>query len=337
MTEERKTGSAIDYKAELHQKIKAAKSICILGHIGPDGDCAGSVLALRNYLRNLCRACGTEKTVRACLEEFSEKFSYLSGYAEISHDPAEEAGYELCLVCDCADAGRLGKFVRYLNGAKDSFCIDHHVTNRGFAKTNLILPDASSTCEVLYDLLEAAYIDKDVAECIYTGLVHDTGVFRYSCTSRHTMEIAGACMEYGIDFGNIIDDSFFAMNPNQKLILGRALSEMQTLMGGKFVVSHVSAETMQLYGVTNKDMDGIIDELRTTRGALCAAFMYQTQNRQYKVSLRSNSEALDVSAVAQSFGGGGHKKAAGCFLGPNPRQNVEKIMAELEKQLGESC
>lgn len=320
-------------KERFHQMIREAESICILGHIGPDGDCAGSTLGVESYIRNLCSREGLTKRIQVYLEEFSAKFSYLPGYDRISHDPAEEKSYDLCIVCDCADDTRLGKFIRYQKSAAHSFCADHHITNGGFGETGIILQDASSTCEVVFDLMEEAYVDRDVAVCIYTGIVHDTGVFRYSCTSRHTMEIAGKCMAMGIDFGEIIDDSFFAMNLNQKLMLGRVLSEMRSYMDGRFVVGAVGAETMKLYGVSNKDMDGVIDELRTTRGALCAAFLYQTQNRQYKVSLRSNCEEVDVSRIAQSFGGGGHRKAAGCFMSPALEQDIRLLMEELQKQL----
>lgn len=321
-------------KETFNQMIRSAQSICILGHISPDGDCAGSTLGTWNYIRNLCAESGQEKIVQVYLEELSAKFSYLTGYEAISHDSTEEKTYELCIVCDCADDGRLGKFVRYLKTSEHSFCVDHHVTNSGFAEVCRILPESSSTCEVVYDLMEPRYIDRAVAECIYTGIVHDTGVFRYPSTSHHTMEIAGACMDFGIPFSEIIDDSFFAMNLNQKLIMGRALSELRAYLDGKFVVSYVNAETMKLFGVTNKEMDGIIDELRTTRGAVCAVFMYQTLNRQYKVSLRSNSDALDVSRVAQLFGGGGHRRAAGCFMSPVPEQNIEKLIAAVREQLG---
>ena len=322
---------------KLNEMIRVAESICILGHIGPDGDCAGSTLGMRSYILSMSRAEGLQKTVQVYLEEFSEKFSYLPGYETVSHDPAEEKRYDLCIVCDCADEGRLGKFYSYLKNAGKSFCADHHVTNGGFADVCEIRPEASSTCEVIWDLMEQRYVNRDAAVCIYTGIVHDTGVFRYSSTSPHTMEIAGRCMSFGFDFGEIIDDSFFAMSFGQKLILGRALSEMQSRLSGKLVASSVSAETMQFYGVGKKEMDGIIDELRTTRGALCAVFMYQTQNRQYKVSLRSNTDAVDVSRIAKAFGGGGHKRAAGCFMSADPAKNLEKIEAEVEKQLAEEC
>lgn len=323
-----------EMRARFNGMLDEAKSICILGHIGPDGDCLGSTLALWNYVKARGRAAGTEKKVQVYLEEFSSKFNYLPGAAEICSDKQAEGSFELCVVCDCADEGRLGPFARFYRSASHSFCIDHHATNAGFAEAAVIKPEASSTCEVLFDLMEPEYIDRDVAECVYTGLVHDTGVFRYSSTSPHTMEIAGKCMAYGFDFGSIIDDSFFAMSLPQKQVLGRVLMEMEAHLGGRLVASAINRKTMEFYGVTGKEMDGMIDELRTTRGAVCAVFQYQTLNRQFKISLRSNSDQLNVAAIAQQFGGGGHVKAAGCFMGMNPKENLKKIIAEVEKQIG---
>lgn len=323
-----------DMRAQFNALLDAADSICILGHIGPDGDCVGSTLALRNYIRNRSRARQSAPEVQVYLEAFSPKFNYLLGAAEICTDKQAEGNYALCVVCDCADEGRLGPFAHFYRSAAHSFCIDHHATNAGFAENFVIKPEASSTCEVLFDLLETEGIDRNVAECVYTGIVHDTGVFRYSSTSPHTMEIAGQCMGYGFDFGNIIDDSFFAMSLPQKQVLGRVLAEMEAHLDGRLVAGAIDRKTMEFYGVTGKEMDGMIDELRTTRGAVCAVFQYQTLNRQFKISMRSNSDALNVAAIAQKFGGGGHVKAAGCFMGMNPKENLQKIIAEVEKQIG---
>lgn len=353
-----------EIKKKFNEQILAANRICILGHTGPDGDCAGSTLGLRNYIRNLknmpkslqkkvhqqdqnCMsddkalageeangAEETEQTVQVYLEAFSEKFSYLTGYDNVCHDPEDARTYDLCIVCDCADINRLGKFAHFMETAAHSFCIDHHVTNAGFAEFSRICPDASSTCEVLYDLLEKEYVDRAVAECIYTGIIHDTGVFRYSSTSPHTMEVAGECMRFGFNFGEIIDDSFFAMTFLQKQVLGSVLSNASEWMSGRLIFASIDAKTMESYGIGKKEMDGFIDQLRTTRGALCAVFMYQTKDRQYKVSLRSNSDRLDVAKVAQVFGGGGHVRAAGCFMSPDVNLNRKKIIAEVEKQIG---
>src|SRR5699024_492363 len=153
---------------------------------------------------------------------------------------------------------------------------------------------ASSTCEVLFGQMDEKYIDKSVAECLYTGIVHDTGVFKFSCTSPKTMEIAGRLMGKGVDFGNIIDDSFYRKTYIQNQILGRALLESITFLGGRCIFSAIRQNEMKFYGVDGKDMDGIIDQLRLTEGVEVAIFMYQTGASEYKVSLRSQN-IVDVS------------------------------------------
>ena len=323
-----------EFKALFNKKISNAGSVCILGHISPDGDCLGSTLSVASYIKNCFCADGKEEDrVRVYLEEASSKFAYLKGFSDICHDEKEVKAYDLCIVLDCGDTGRVGKFLPFLKAAGDSICVDHHITNEGFAASSLIEPDASSTSELVYDLFLPEYIDRDIAEAVYTGIIHDTGVFRYDCTSAHTMEIAGACMSHGIDFGHIIDDSFFAMDKNQKAVLGRVLSEMEVLLDGKIALGHIDAAAMELYGVTSKDMDGIVDQLRTTRGVLGAIFMYQCRNRTYKVSLRSNSDSFNAARTAMAFGGGGHVKAAGCFMGTDLRDDINKLVHEISLQL----
>lgn len=188
----------------LEQMLEGTKSVAILGHVRPDGDCLGSALGLYNYLRL------NHPDIRAAvyLEESSPKFNYLKGYDKIRHQ-VDDAYYELCVCLDSGDIQRLGDFKHYLDQADKSLCLDHHVTNTRYGGTNVVPDEASSTCEVLFDQLDEEKIDRHTAECLYTGIIHDTGVFKFSCTSAHTMEIAGKLMEKGIDFGAIIDNSFY--------------------------------------------------------------------------------------------------------------------------------
>ena len=188
----------------LEQMLEQTGSVVILGHVRPDGDCLGSTLGLYHYIQTNYPA------VRAAvyLEESSPKFGYLTGYEAIRHETDEER-YELCICLDCGDEERMGAFGVYLANASKSLCLDHHITNTRFCEVNLVSENASSTCEVLFEQLDEEKIDKAAAECLYTGLIHDTGVFKYSCTSARTMEIAGKLMAKGIDFGSIIDNSFY--------------------------------------------------------------------------------------------------------------------------------
>lgn len=311
----------------LLDKIAAANRIAILGHTRPDGDCVGSTLGLANYIA----LNNPEKEVCVYLEEASEKFAYLKGFEQIRHETDEEV-YDLCVCLDSGDRTRLGMFGIYLDRASESICLDHHVTNVGYADENLVVGDASSTCEVLFTQLDEEGIDKAVAECLYTGIVHDTGVFKYPCTSPKTMEIAGKLMAKGIDFGAIIDGSFYRKTYIQNQILGRALLESICFMHGKCIFSVIRKKEMNFYGVDSKDLDGIVEQLRLTAGVECAIFLYEVGPQQFKASLRSISE-VDVSKIAAYFGGGGHVRAAGCTMNGNMHDVINNLALHIAKQL----
>lgn len=311
----------------LEQMLEGTGSVVILGHVRPDGDCLGSTLGLYHYIQTNYPA------IRAAvyLEESSPKFGYLAGYDAILHETDEER-YELCICLDCGDEERLGSFGVFLANASKSLCLDHHITNTRFCEVNLVSENASSTCEVLFEQLDEEKIDKAAAECLYTGLIHDTGVFKYSCTSARTMEIAGKLMAKGIDFGSIIDNSFYKKTYVQNQILGRALLESITFLDGKCIFSALRQSEMEFYGVNGKDMDGIIDQLRLTEGVEVAIFMYQTGPQEFKVSLRSQN-AVDVSRIASYFGGGGHVRAAGCTMSGRIHDVVNNLSLHIAKQL----
>lgn len=308
--------------------LEDVKTMAIIGHIHPDGDCIGSCLAAYNYLEEHY----PEVTVSVFLETPPVKFAYLKNIERICSDFQTEAEFDLCLCLDSSDTLRFGEAVKYLESAKKSICVDHHITNLRFAGENIVESGASSTCEVLYGLLEADKISKAVAECLYTGIIHDTGVFKYDCTSTKTMEIAGTLMAKGIDFSSIIDNSFYRKTYVQNQILGRALLESITFFDGRCIFSVIHKKDMEFYGVTSADMDGVIDQLRITEGVECAIFMYETAFREYKVSLRSTT-SMDVSKVAVHFGGGGHVKAAGCTMGGSVHDVINNLSAQIARQL----
>lgn len=317
-------------KKKFEAFLDSAHTVCILGHINPDGDCVGSTLALYNYIKKR----NPEKKVTVFLDKPSEKFAYLNGFENVVTEPAIDKSHDFAIVCDCGDTKRLGKYVKYLETAKTSFLIDHHATNQGFCDEYLIEAKASSTSEMVYSFMDEELIDKNIAECIYTGIIHDTGVFKYNSTSRKTMEIAATCMETGIDFGKIIDGSFYSMSVAQRRLLGYVLMDLKEVFDGKFVYATLDAKTMQSYGIeSSRDTDGFIDNIRETDGALCAAFFYQIPDGTYKGSLRSNSTSIDVSKIAVNHSGGGHIMAAGCHLSKNVEEDIEKIIEEVREQI----
>jgi phosphoesterase RecJ-like protein len=316
---------------KLAYQLKGIKTVAIAGHVRPDGDCAGSCLGLYNYIKE----CFHDIEVDLYLEEISEVFYFIKNSDQIDSQYQKEQEYDLFIALDCGDKERLGNAVKYFDGAKKTICIDHHISNNGFADINHIITDASSTCEIVYTLLDEEKISKEVAEALYVGIVHDTGVFQYSNTSKLTMSIAGNLMEKGIDFSRIIEETFYKKTYVQNQILGRALLESILILDGKVIVSALKKADMIFYGVTSKDLDGIVSQLRVTKGCECAIFIYETGNHEYKVSLRS-SDLVDVSKIASYFGGGGHKKAAGCTMVGTIHDVVNNLSLHIEHQLKEN-
>lgn len=306
--------------------LKDVKSVGITGHIRPDGDCTGSVLALYNYIvENM-----PETDVDLYLEQPGSEFYYLKNIDKIKNTP-EDKKYDVFFVLDCSSLDRIEPFISCFNNASKTVCIDHHVSNTGFTDLSKIEPQASSACEVLYGIMDADKISRNVAECIYTGIIHDTGVFKYSCTSKKTMEIAGEMMEKGIDYSDIIDNTFYKKTYVQNQILGRALLESVLFYDGKCIFTTVTMDEMEFYGVTGRELGGIVEQLRLTDGVEVAIFLYQTGEEEYKVSLRSKKK-IDVAAIATQFGGGGHVRAAGYTAKGSVYQIINSIGELIEKQ-----
>ena len=309
--------------------LQGAQTIGITGHVRPDGDCVGSCLGLYNYIKQTM----PEAQVQVYLEQPGAEFSYLSGIENIRSTADADRKFDVFFVLDCSDMERIRPFAACFANASRTICIDHHISNVKYADMNVVEPEASSTCEVLYKTLEEDQISKETAECLYTGIVHDTGVFKYSCTSKDTMAIAGRLMDKGIDYSEIIDSSFYKKTYVQNQILGRALLESVLFYQGQCIFSAVSQKEMDFYGVTGKELGGIIEQLRLTDGVEVAIFLYETGNSEYKVSMRSK-KYVDVSRIATLFGGGGHVRAAGCTMQGTVHDIINNIGAQLELQMG---
>ncbi len=317
---------------KLDEILKGAESVAMAGHVRPDGDAVGSTLALYNYIKKEW----PEKKVTLFLEKPADIYSYMKGFDEITvlnKDLPDEV-YDLFIAMDLGDLDRLGDAEKFFTAAKDTACIDHHISNTGFGDHSYIEPEASSTSELVFNLLDEEKLDKDIAVCIYTGIIHDTGILQYSNTSRHTLEIVGKLIEFGFDFTEIINKSYYEKTYVQNQILGRAVMESILFMDGHCIASVIDHKTMDFYGATSKDFDGIANQLYKTKGVDCAIFMYESSHEQnlYKVSMRA-SNRINVADIAKKFGGGGHRKAAGFSMNGTYHDILNNISAEIENQL----
>ena len=198
-------------------------------------------------------------------------------------------------------------------------------------------PKASSAAEVLYDLIASRQeyldlIDKELAQTIYIGIIHDSGVMQYSNTSPKTLRIVADLISYGFDFPKLIEETFYERTYIQSQITGRAVLEAFPMLDGKCMVSMVDRKTMDFYGAEKKDLSGIVNELRNIKGVEVAIFIYEVGTQEYKISMRSRSY-IDVAKVAVFFGGGGHVRAAGCNMNGNFYDIVNNLMEQIVLQM----
>ena len=311
----------------LLEECKGAKRIGISGHVRPDGDCVGSCLALYLYLKK----CLPKMYIKLFLEKPANIFAEMKGYDEIDSTFPEEEQFDVFFALDCVP-DRMGEAEKYFWAAGKKVNIEHHISKSGCGDGNLVRPNLGATCEVLYDLMERDKLDRDIAIALYTGIIHDTGVFQYSNTTPDTLKRAADLITFGFDFSKLIEETFYQKTYLQTQIMGRALMESIRFMDGRCIVSVIDRKTMDFYNVVPKDLDGIVNQLRNIKGVSCAIFMYEVGVLEYKVSLRSD-ENVDVSKVATYFGGGGHVRAAGCTMKGTFHDCVNNLAIQIEKQL----
>ena len=309
-------------------EVKDAKSIGISGHIRPDGDCVGSCLGMYLFLK---KTLPEDVVIDIILEQPPEIFACLSGYDCIKPYPRRQA-YDVFIAIDCS-SDRMGDAQVGFDKAHKTINIDHHISNSGCADVNYIYPKASSASELVYDVIDSDQIDIEIAKALYIGIIHDTGVLSYSNTSPKTLETVAKLIGFGFDFPKLIDETFYEKTYVQNQILGRALTESILFLDGRCIVAGIDGRTMRFYGVTSKDMDGIVNQLRFTKGVEVAIFMYELESQKWKISLRSCSDEVNVAAVAEVFGGGGHVRASGCMMNGSFHDVVNNLSKYLEEQL----
>lgn len=313
----------------LEEQLAGVRSVAIAGHVKPDGDCVGSCLATYNYIKEY----HPQIRVHLYLEPIPNLFKFLTRAEEIISEPDNTAQYDLMIVQDCGDIGRLGKAASLVRHAQRVICIDHHISNTGFGDDSYIFPKASSTSELIFDLMETERITRQIAECIYVGMIHDTGLFQYSCTSPKTMRIAALLMEKGINFTEIVDKTYVQKTFEQNQILARALEKSRLHLNGACISSIITKEDMEACHVLPKHLEGIVSHLRSTKGVEAAVFFYPKDETEYKISFRSASDAVNVAEIAMRYGGGGHIRAAGASTKLDPEDCLEQILELIRQQL----
>lgn len=315
---------------EIAAAIKNSSRVLLCGHVVPDGDCLGSVAALGLILEGLGK-----KVVMASPDPLPENLLFLPG-ADRFYTGGNGAGmdFDTFIVLDCSVSDRLGSFKKYLDRQLVIINIDHHMNSSDFAHYNYLDPGAAATGEILTDLIGimGARIDRDVATCLYTAIVTDTGSFQYENTSPETLRKAAMLMETGIQASRI-NVLLYEEKPLQNIrVLGAVLDRMRTSACGKVAWSVVEKAMLDSFSAGVEHTDGLINFLRTLKGVEVAILIREMDAGKYKVGFRSKGE-VDVHRLASRFGGGGHMRASGCVLSGKLDQITEMVVGEAVKEV----
>jgi phosphoesterase RecJ-like protein len=309
--------------------INKSSKIAVTSHVQPDGDNVGSSLALCLALQKLGK-----QAMYVIDDNIPEVYRFLKGAREVDRLSSLTAlDYDLVIAMDCGDMERLGK-VRQLAEKTRLINIDHHISNTRFGEINLVEENASATAEIAYKLIKSMgiFIDRDIAECIYTGIVTDTGMFQYSNTSEETHSITAELIIAGVSPSDIFN-KVYQNSPKEKVILMKeALKSLEFYNDDK--VSCISISKAQIDNIAKEDLDteGIVNLGRDIAGVEVSIFLKEKETNVVKVSLRSKSY-VDVCVIAKDFGGGGHVRASGCTITGNLEQAKQQILLALQKQI----
>ena len=302
--------------------IGDAQTIILTSHIRPDGDSIGSTLGLMHYLR------AQGKDARVLIDDDLPRiFKVLPGL-EMIERPAEGVRYtaDLLIVCD-VELKRTGNVVSSVDAVR-VLNIDHHVTNDEEAEYLYLNPDYAATCEIMHDLIGAmgGTFSLDVATCLYTGMATDTGFFRFSNTTPHTMRAAANLIEVGVK-PNIISVAMELKSYDEVMAQVRAIRNLEMFHDGMVAAVFIDEEKAKEVTTT----EGLLDKLRVIEGTQVVFFMKWLEKNAYRVSMRS--KGTNVSRIAQGFGGGGHIRAAGCTLHGSFDEAKKTILAAIGEEL----
>ncbi len=301
-------------RAAAVEALRAADRILIAGHVGPDGDALGSMLGMAHAAR---------KAGKQAWASFGEPFVLQSQFGYLDQSPLVSPGelpddIDLFVAVDTAAADRLGSIAPAASAAELVLVIDHHRSNSGFGDVVYVDPDAAATTQLVYHVLvELGWpIDQACATALYTGLVTDTGRFQYSSTSADVHEVAAALLDIGVPHDligqRLFEEASFSYYQVVAAVMDRAVLDAEHSL----VWSVLFQDDIRQAGVPYEETDALIDLVRIAREADVACLLKEIDSNVFKGSLRSRGR-VDVSAVAQELGGGGHHNAAGfTFSGP---------------------
>ena len=318
---------------QIGQTLHENQRFAVLGHVRPDGDALGSQLALGLSLKQL------GKDVRIWNEEgMLEKYSFLPNANLLTKPPTEPEDVDVAIALDTAIQNRLGTTLPAVRSAKLWINIDHHPSNPGYGDLAYVDPNSPATGQILFELIksEKLPVDSAIAENLYVAISTDTGSFQYPNTTARTFEIAAELVRAGVDVGRVSQLTYENYPRRRVELLRDLLGTMRFEANDRVASFSLSLATAKKLGVLPEDNEGLIDHLRAIRGVIVAVFFEELADGKARVSMRSKSERVNVCAICERFGGGGHVLAAGARVHGSLAEVEQKILEEVRDAVGRS-
>jgi phosphoesterase RecJ-like protein len=314
--------------SEIVAALKEGHSFSLSGHQNPDGDVIGSQLALAGLIRRF----GADKIIDIQNNGPVPRFlSYLHGTDGIKNVTKVDGEYDVQIVFECSGAERMGGIIDLKKQVKKVINLDHHLHNPNFGDINLVEPTTSSTCELIYKIFEHAGVtpSKEEAIAMYSGMVTDTGWFRYGNTNAQTHMIASKLLACGVPIADLSERIYLSKSPEAIRLLARTLTNMKLIYDNRVAVLTLPVDVVNSIGATSDDTEDLVNYGLQIESVMASMILKEKKDPPLvKVSLRSKGN-VDINQVARLFGGGGHKNASGCAL----NMNLADAEAALTKEI----
>ncbi|MBT9142965.1 MAG: Bifunctional oligoribonuclease and PAP phosphatase NrnA [Dehalococcoidia bacterium] len=313
--------------AEIAVRLKSSSNILVTSHIMPDGDSIGSLLGLGLALQQAGYA-----VTMFSVDSVPDRYSFLDGSEKIVEKLLPKADFDCVVILDCSDQDRIKPIWEQVKELL-IINIDHHPTNRCFGNLNFVNPGASATGEIICQLLEemAIPVDESIATALYVAISTDTGSFKYENTTPAVHKVAARLLEAGVKLREITPRVFDLRSRTAICILGEALSAIRYSEDGSVAWIALTEKEMIFCGARDEDLDGVVNYAKNIEGVEVGLIFQEKSDGVVKVGFRAHS--IDVSKLAEIFGGGGHARAAGCFLEMSMQEAVEKVLNLVVKEI----
>ena len=317
------------------EKLEKARNIFCIAHPYSDGDALGSQLALYHW----CRAAG-KNCVVLNFDPLPEQISWLRGSEVCQNHLPEDIDFDLAFLMETTEARRMGDRVEFFKRAVETVHLDHHIEVKGLGSINLLDEKASSTCELLYNILERTGVElnRECCEALYVGIMTDTGNFRFNNSTPRSHEIAAHLIARGL----VVDDIYKLVYENTNylrvVIHGMVMARAKSFNAGKVVASWLALDDFSRIGATEVDADGAIRNLSCIRGIEAALLFKEIEGGKVKVSFRSTGR-VDVMEVSRKFNGGGHRMASGAQIDGKLEEVMNAVVSAVAEALpaGDTC